>query len=328
MTILVEGFMSRIGALQFEWAWQHTNDSRHARLGQMTGEEGTAASRVTIDAAAGKAKPQRRRTRRSMKAHLEDLHVLLRSNYFSNWPLRVRFFSADVYRQWKAWSDRVDDSLPSHIQIILDGDCDLLHNQTDKGDKVESVHNIQTRYTNIDEYLEKAALLLDDPTDLRCKICHGRVIPKDELVVVCPQTACHCTSHMSCLSASFLAAAGEPDRFVPMHGTCPACKKTIKWPVIMQEMTLRRRGDKELRAILRKKKRRDNQNRKKDAKGVQGTATTEQDSFDDSADDDALDENWIEEQASESDSDTEIPNARSKPAPPRLEIVIEDSEDD
>jgi len=294
----------------------------------MTREEAKAASRMEIDAAAGKAKPQRRRTRRSMKAHLEDLHVLLRSTYFSNWPLRVRFLSADVYRQWKAWSDRVDDSLPSHIQMILDGDCDVLHKQTDKGDKVESVHNIQTRYTKIDEYLEKAALLLDDPTDLRCKLCQRRVIPREELVVVCPQTACHCTSHMSCLSASFLAATGEPDRFVPMQGTCPACRKTIKWPVIMQEITLRRRGDKELRAILRRKKRRDNQSRKTDAEVISGLTTTDQVSFDDSIDDDALDENWIDESASESDSDTEIPNARSKPAPPQLEMVIEDSEDD
>lgn len=295
----------------------------------MTGKEVTAASCVTINAAAGKAKPRRRRTGRSMKAHLEDLHVLLRSTYFSSWPLRVRFLSADVYRQWKAWCDRVDDSLPSHVQIILDGDCDILHTQTDKGDKVGSVHNIQTRYTKINEYLEKAALLLDDPTDLRCKLCQRQVVPKEELVVVCPQAACHCINHMSCLSASFLAAAGEPDRLVPMHGTCPACKKTIKWPVIMQELTLRRRGDKELRAILRKK-RRYNQSRKTDANAVPGSATTEQDSPDSdySTDDDAIDENWIEEPASESDSDTELPNARSKPAPPRLEIVIEDSEDD
>lgn len=307
------------------WAWQHTDDSRHARLGQITADEVTAASRVTIDAGAGKAKPRRRRTRRSMKAHLEDLHVLLRSTYFSSWPLGVRFFSADVYRQWKTWCDRVDESLPSHIQIILDGDCDVLHNQTDENDKVGSVHNILTRYTKIDDCLEKAAFLLDDPTDLHCKVCQGQVIPKEELVVVCPQAACHCISHMSCLSAKFLAAA-EPDRFVPLHGTCPACKKMIKWPVIMQELTLRRRGDKELRSILRRKKRRENQGKKTNAAK---DAPTEQDSSDDSTDDDALDENWIQEPASESDSDTEIPyKARSKPPPPRLEIVIEDSEDD
>ena len=96
----------------------------------------------------------------------------------------------------------------------------------------------------------------------------------------------------------------------------------------MQEITLRRRGDKELRAILRRKKRRDNQSRKTDAEVISGLTTTDQVSFDDSIDDDALDENWIDESASESDSDTEIPNARSKPAPPQLEMVIEDSEDD
>lgn len=64
------------------------------------------------------------------------------------------------------------------------------------------------------------------------------------------------------------------------------------------------------------------------AKAVPGSATTDRDSSDDSTGDDALDENWIEEPASESDYDTELPNARLKPASPRLEIVIEDSEDD
>lgn len=227
----------------------------------------------------------------------------------------------------------MDGSLPSHIRIVLDGDCPL----RDQHNAVGSVQNIEPTYIKIAGYLEKAAFLLDDPNDLHCKVCQTQVVPKDELVTVCPQTACHCISHLSCLSAKFLDAAGEPDCLVPMHGTCPACKKDIQWPVIMQELSLRRRGEKELRTILRRKKRKDNQQRKivsnaRDAPPHDTSSTMhldEMDSSDDPTNDDLLDEKWAEGFASESDSDTDPrQKAQPKPPPSRLEIVIEDSEDD
>lgn len=227
----------------------------------------------------------------------------------------------------------MDGSLPSHICIILDGDCPL----RDAHNAVGSVQNIEPTYNKIAGYLEKAAFLLDDPNDLHCNVCQTQVVPKDELVAVCPQTACHCISHLSCLSARFLDAAGDPDCLVPMHGTCPACEKDIQWPVIMQELSLRRRGEKELRTILRRKKRKDNQQRKiesnaKDAPPHDASSTMhldEMDSSDDPTNDDPLDEKWAEGCASESDSDTDPrQKAQPKPPPSRLEIVIEDSEDD
>lgn len=285
----------------------------------------------------GKNAPKRRRTRRSLKAHLEDLHALLRSAYFAPWPLRVRFFAADVHRAWKAWYDRVDEGIPGHMKVILDGDCVLpRQNWNGEGDAVGSVHGLQVNYAKFEDYLEKAAFLLDDPADLNCRICQRRAIPNEELVVVCPQTPCHCTSHMVCLSTLFLRAADDPDRLVPLHGVCPACEQTVQWPVIMQELTLRRRGDREVQTILRRKKRREDKQKKENAKGIQKHQSEPEpepepehgkESSDEPNDD--LDENWVEDLASESDSDTETSKpASTDPAPSRLEIVIEDSEDE
>lgn len=236
----------------------------------------------------------------------------------------------------------MDESLPGHMTIILDGDCVTPSQRYDTGndgdDAVGSVHNLKTHYTKLEDYLEKAASLLDDPTDLLCRICQGRLTPSEELVVVCPQAGCHCISHMACLSARFLNDAGDPDRLVPMHGVCPACEKTVHWPVIMQELTLRRRGDKEVRAILRRKKRNEDKLKKtENASDVPKTVIHKreashldgQDSSDDPPNDEPLDENWVEELASESDSDTDaLFKTRSEPRPSRLEIVIEDSEDE
>lgn len=316
-----------MGFIFCRWAWQHTDYSRHV-------EE------VLLDqkTATGKNSPKRRRrrrSRRSLKAHLEDLHALLRSAYFAPWPLRVRFFAADVHRAWKAWDDRVDECLPCHMKIILDGDC-VLPGQTrddDGNGAVGSVHGLQVNYAKFEDYLEKAAFLLDDPADLRCRLCQRQAIPSEELVVVCPQTRCHCISHMVCLSARFLAAANDPDRFVPLHGVCPACNQRVQWPVIMQELTLRRRGDREVHTILRRKKRREDKQRKgENAKGIQQNESElepehAQETSDEPNDD--LDENWVEDLASESDSDTEPSKpASTDPGPSRLEIVIEDSEDE
>lgn len=319
---LVRGSWCRHGLNDVcRWAWQHTDDSRHV--------EDVLLDKKT---ATGKNAPKRRRTRRSLKAHLEDLHALLRSAYFAPWPLRVRFFAADVHRTWKAWYDRVDECLPGHMVVILDGDS-LLPGQTeDRGSEaVGSVHGLQVNYAKFEDYLEKAAFLLDDPADLCCRICQGRTIPSEELVVVCPQAQCHCISHMVCLSARFLEAAGDPDRFVPLHGICPACEQRVQWPVIMQELTLRRRGDREVQTILRRKKKREDRQRKaENAKGIQkdkAEPVHEQDSSDEPNDN--LDENWVEDLASESESDTETSKpASTDPTPSRLEIVIEDSEDE
>lgn len=239
----------------------------------------------------------------------------------------------------------MDEALPGHVAVIQDGDCITPGQQhdadNDGNEAVGSVYNLETNYTKLEDYLEKAAFLLDDPTDLCCGICQGRVIPSEELVVVCPQTGCHSISHMACLSSRFLNAAGDPDGFVPMHGICPACEKMIHWPVLMQELTLRRRGDKEVRAILRRKKRSEDKRKKKEnascmpESGIHKRAASVQshldgqDSSDDSPNDDPLNENWIEELASESDSDTEaLFKARPELPPSRLEIVIEDSEDE
>lgn len=189
---------------------------------------------------------------------MSNLHLLLRSPYFSGWPLKMRFFSADVHRVWGLWCQRVDGRLPSNVNVIADG-VSGAEDGPRGDDRVGSVQRIMADYSHIQGYLEKAAFLLDDPEDLRCQVCEVQVLPMDELVVVCPHVHCHCIAHLLCLSEKFLNDAEEPDQFVPTHGICPACKEVVKWSLMMQELTLRCRGRKELQDILRKKAKKDNQ---------------------------------------------------------------------
>ncbi|KAF7621688.1 hypothetical protein AFLA_011980 [Aspergillus flavus NRRL3357] len=180
MVLIVEGFMNRTAALQFEWAWQKPGKSRH--LGD---DDNTESAREK-----GKTRP--RGPARSLKGHLENLHALLRATYFSGLPLRVRFFADDVHQLWRVWSDRIDGFIPEHIKVIPDGSCVENRQPGIEYLRVGSVEHIQVDYSKIHSYLEKTTFQLDDPEDLQCKVCQAPVVPKEELVLVCPQTRCYC----------------------------------------------------------------------------------------------------------------------------------------
>ncbi|KAE8364147.1 structure-specific endonuclease subunit slx1 [Aspergillus caelatus] len=335
MVLIVESFMSRTAALQFEWAWQKPGKSRHLGFGE-----------DSMESARGMGKTRPRGSARSLKGHLENLHALLRSTYFSSLPLRVRFFADDVHQLWRVWSDRVDGVIPEHIKVIPDGSC-VENKQPDiEYARVGSVEHIQVDYSKIRDYVEKTAFQLDDPEDLQCKVCQTPVVPKKELIVICPQMRCYCVSHLLCLSARFLDSTKERGRLVPISGTCPGCHKTVQWSLMMQELSFRTRGGKELQTILRKNKRGDfsiNNVPREDTDDVR-TVTAEycdfsesvdasmkgpNDAFDESTHDDiSLEDDWYESPALESDH--EIGDwSKSHPAmSTRVEIVIEDSDCD
>ncbi|KAL4801631.1 hypothetical protein BDV18DRAFT_74567 [Aspergillus unguis] len=280
MVMLVEGFTSNIAALQFEWAWQHPGATRHRHLTpegeeSKTGAEKDAEGEITSNDSPQKSrsqkksqkpendekkktkrKPPARRTRKSLKAHLEDLHVLLRSAYFKNWPLTLRFFDADVAQQWRVWCDRVDGVIPAHIRFIADGNCsDIFALRDENNARVGSIKDIQANYTPMKEYLEKAMFLLDDIASSSCKICQVQY-SEDDLAAVCPNAGCYSTAHPLCLSKRFLETAkdSDSDNLVPLSGKCPSCDHAIQWSVMMKELSIRTRDREVLLDMLNKRK--------------------------------------------------------------------------
>ena len=307
------------------WAWQHPDRTRHVHP---ENDDEEPKSKVTINPKTGKTRPRPGRSRRSLTAHLEDLHALMRSTYFSGWPLRVRFFCADVHRVWRVWNDRVNTPLPDD-KLIRDGDC----SPSDDNDRVGSTRNLSVDYAKIEDYLEKSMFILDDSDDLRCGICKDSVKPTEQQILVCPQAVCRGTSHLLCLSSHFLESHTGSDTLVPSNGSCPACKETVQWPLMVQELSLRNRAEKEARLIVRRKERRERKESKASSSQVSPKKAT---NYRDASveptstltnSDPLLDDDWCERVDLE--SDTEFGSGRhnpSLPPPSTLEIVIEDSD--
>lgn len=219
-------------------------------------------------------------------------------------------------------------------KIILDGDCPGQGNK----DLVGSINGLSVDYTKLEAYLEKSMFLLDDAQDLRCKLCSAVVVPNTEQIVVCPHTHCRGAHHLLCLSKAFLRGADDSDMLIPTSGVCPACDNVVSWPLMMQELSLRNRAEKEVRTILRRKGRRDrkenaNTSSSKDKAGLVRQVSvepSEQGSRDQgysmTADDPLLGDDWCEEVDMESDTEHGAQKHRSTQPPSRLEIVIEDSD--
>src|SRR2546421_513401 len=96
------------------WAWQNIGESRHAELAK------SSITQLSTIPRTGCEKTRSGRSSVVLTATMAHLHLLLRSVYFSVWPLEVRFFSADVYRVCEAWCERASGLLPDGIEVVVD----------------------------------------------------------------------------------------------------------------------------------------------------------------------------------------------------------------
>lgn len=257
---------------------------------------------------------------------LGNLHQLLRSTYFGTWPLTVRFLSTDAHSHWQRWTERADGLLPDTIHVKLDFRAEGA-SVLDSNLPANDMTHIDATYSGIQEHLEKSTSVLNDSARrLSCEVCKEQLSPQSDILVVCSHRHCHALSHVNCLSQQFLNEEGSSG-LVPTLGECPACKREVKWVALMKELSMRLHGAKTATKLLkRERKNKENIAGRKSSK-TSKKARTDVDILDDDYED--LDEDWMN--AVNVDFNPEPPHhdyTKSEISTGRVEIVIEDSEED
>lgn len=247
MTCLVTGFPSKIAALQFEWAWQHTELTRHVSPNSRLNQPKTT---VRISPKTGRPRKRTTQSRQSLTDRLANLHLLLRASSFERWPLNVTFYAEDVFRVWQKWTKQGVEPLRPGIEINLDQSSQSSSVLPElNGDAPTGIQAIDVGYNSLKPHLEKSKALL--ATSPRCTICSDHVPNDGAMTLTCPKKNCNVASHLSCLAPSF---SGDGEQLVPTNGNCPGCGTKLRWQDLVKELSLRMRGEEEIEKIFKVRK--------------------------------------------------------------------------
>ena len=227
------------------------------------------------------------------------------------------------------------------------------------------IHAIDVGYNSMKSHLEKSRAVFDNGTSALCGVCEKYIRPSTALLLVCPIDDCQSTFHLTCLSRKFLADGGDGDAVIPLEGKCPSCRTKLEWSTLTKELSLRIRGHKEVTALFKERRKKEKQTNAGEATASHASHInmTEED-HDTEFDDDDIDDLrsigvllGLLETGTFNDNDDDDDgwvfykddgNDDSTPSPPnygqlfaskshgwkhkmngsRLEVVIEDSEDD
>lgn len=228
----------------------------------------------------------------SLEARLKNLHYLLGVRSFSRWPLHVRFFAPDIFTAWERHTAKMTPKLRASTTILLtpaELPAPVANPSTSDITTFkipDVIQAIPVAYEDCKPHVEKAKSLVDKQKLRSCGVCSTRLDLSTGLALVCPVATCRSTFHLHCLSNRFLAEEGNQDALIPIEGTCPSCHAPLKWSTLMKELSLRIRGQKEIEAMFKPK-------RRGKADTISESDATEPQEL--GEEDEDLDETWMED---------------------------------
>ncbi|OBT51905.1 hypothetical protein VE04_06788 [Pseudogymnoascus sp. 24MN13] len=238
MPVLVVGFPSQVGALQFEWAWQHPTLSTHLPPPTTTTTStSTPATRPDHEHA-----PERDDARLTLPSSLKSLHHLLSSPSFCRWPLRLHFQSEEVYGAWlKATSvaskgRELGREVGREVEVVKDFDSAIFQelgkvSKVGKGGKAKA----KEQQDEVEE-VEKEVLGLGN-----CAACGQG----GGIMAVCGDEECGVATHITCLAKHGLrdeAGKSGKGQILPLSSKCPRCRGEMGWSDVAGGVTGRIRG--------------------------------------------------------------------------------------
>ncbi|OCH87500.1 hypothetical protein OBBRIDRAFT_702884, partial [Obba rivulosa] len=206
MHMIVYGFPSKLSALQFEWAWQHPNRSRHLRG-------------LTIVQA------------RNFTARVLAARGMISSHPYNTWPLHVKLFTVEAVKAWQRALVVYKSPLPPGFKCEeelegVNGKSGCVG--SGRAGPIEADDAALPAAFTVSQ-LDKMTSILASHNQLSCSICHSAVDPKPLTTALCPNPDCTAISHLTCLSSDFLAHEHNNHRLIPRGGECRRCRSYILW---------------------------------------------------------------------------------------------------
>ncbi|KFY74846.1 hypothetical protein V499_05161 [Pseudogymnoascus sp. VKM F-103] len=241
MPVLVVGFPSQVGALQFEWAWQHPTLSTHLSPPSTTSSTTQPTTTTTAP-----PRPRARRPRLTLPSSLKSLHHLLSSPSFSRWPLRLHFQSEEVYAAWLKASGSASSGANGlggggegrgrEVEVVKDFDSAIFQelgkvSKVGKGGKAKA----KEQQDEVEE-VEKEVLGLGN-----CAACGQG----GGIMAVCGDEECGVATHITCLAKHGLrdeAGKSGKGQILPLSSKCPRCRGEMGWSDVAGGVTGRIRG--------------------------------------------------------------------------------------
>ena len=240
---------------------------------------------------------RRKKPPMSLEARLKNLYHLLEADSFRRWPLHLRFFAVDVFKQWERHTAKMTEKLRESITIqVTPAEMPKLAPEiwAELGSHYipDVIRNIPVAYDDDKPYIEKSIKTLQNNSKHTCGVCKKSADSSSLMVVVCPVKRCSTVSHLTCLSKRFLFEDDNSEAaLIPVEGTCPGCHSNLKWSTLMRELSLRTYGEEEIASMFKPK-------RQKKASTAETDDTGEED--------EDLDETWMKEV---DESDAEVPGS-------------------
>ncbi|PVV01961.1 hypothetical protein BB560_003599 [Smittium megazygosporum] len=191
MIIIVFGFPSKYAALQFEWAWQNPQLSRHFE--KVSPNPSLSATLF------GK-------NQRTLKSKLIALVYLLSLPYFERWPLSI-CFSTEKFK-------------------TLFIDCfNQICNNSNSSDQDRFFEEDIFKESLFVKPLPDETVYLALEKDQLCSVCSS-VVTEEQPWTACANSECKIASHLVCIAKESVKGTGF---LIPKYYTCSQCNTTIKW---------------------------------------------------------------------------------------------------
>lgn len=249
--MIVTNFPSKIAALQFEWAWQHPYRTRHID-----------------EQARGEKSSDKKLQCRSARQCIPFLHMLLRSKSFSRWPLHVRFFAEDVQKEWQRYVASCPVSIPSWMSVrqLSDDACKVPkprksskasvapaepEEEVPQDEPQQSIDDLDVTYLPVKSHVGRSAEQIA-AGNMLCSICSSALRSDWDRILFCSHDGCDMSSHLQCLATKFLRAEDRLETVVPTRSNCPKCCGMLIWSDLVKELSLRMRGEAQVKKLFRK----------------------------------------------------------------------------